>query len=78
MYSHAAVEVHAINTNSRIIFDSQIDMLGDTEAKIPRVREVLLPQFVLLDLQTSLENLLGLWTSYRDVDCDLFVSSDAE
>ena len=32
--SHAAVKIHAVNTNRRIIFDAQINMLADTEAKV--------------------------------------------
>ena len=37
-----------------------------------------LPQLVLLDLQSSLQNLLRLGTSDSDVDGDLLVPSDAE
>jgi len=50
----------------------------DTETEVACVGEVLLSQLVLLDLQASLENLLGLGASDGNVDCDLFVSSDTE
>ena len=38
---HAAIEVHAVDTNSRIILDSKIDVLADTEPEVARLREVL-------------------------------------
>ena len=75
---HAAVEVHSINTNSRIIFDTEIDVLGNTETKVASLREVAGSQLVFLDFQTSLDNFLGLGTSDGDVNCDLFVSSDTK
>ena len=53
-------------------------MFADTEAKVTSFGEVSLSQLVFLDLETSLEDFLGLGTSYGDVNCDLFVSSDTE
>ena len=32
--SHAAVKVHAVDTNRRIILDAQIDVLADTESEV--------------------------------------------
>lgn len=32
--SHAAVKVHAIDTNRRIILNAQIDVLADTESEV--------------------------------------------
>ena len=76
--SHAAVEVHSVDTNCWIILDSQINVLGDTESKIASVRKVLLAQFILLDFQTSLEDLLCFRAADCDMDCDLFVSTDTK
>ena len=42
------------------LLDAQIDMLGNAEAKVAVVGEVLLPQLVLTDLEAALEDLLGL------------------
>ena len=39
---HAAVEVHPVDTDTGIVLDTQIDMFRNTEAKVARVREVLL------------------------------------
>jgi len=53
-------------------------VLADTEAKVASLREILLPQFVFLDLEASLKDFFGFGTADCDVDCDLFVSSDAK
>jgi hypothetical protein len=34
LYSHAAVEVHSVDTNGRVVFDTEIDVLGDAEAEV--------------------------------------------
>lgn len=49
-------------------------MLGDTETKVASRRKVPLPQLVLLDLEPSLEDLLGLGPTDGDMHGDLFVS----
>jgi hypothetical protein len=54
VHSHAAVEVHSVNTNRRVILDAQIDVFADTKAEVASLGEVSLPQFVFLDLQTTL------------------------
>jgi hypothetical protein len=75
---HAAVEVHTVDTDTRVILDSEIDVLVDTEAKVAGLAEVALAQLVLLDLEATLENLLGLGATDGDVDGDLFVTTDTE
>lgn len=75
---HAAVEVHAVDTDRGVVLDTEIDVLVDTEAKVAGLAEVALAEFVLLDLQTTLENFLGLGTTDGDVDSDLFVTADTE
>ena len=53
-------------------------MLADTETEVTRLGEVALAELVLLDLETTLEDLLGLGATDGDVDSDLFVPSDTE
>ena len=53
-------------------------MLGDTETEVAGLGEVALAELVLLDLETTLEDLLGLGATDGDVDGDLFVPSDTE
>jgi len=77
-YSHAAVEVHAVDTDRRVVLDAQIDVLGDAETEVASLGEVALPQLVLLDLEAALENLLCLGAANCDVDGDLLVTSDTE
>jgi hypothetical protein len=57
---HADVEVHAVNTDGRVVLDAEIDVLADTEAEVAGLGEVALAELVLLDLEATLENLLGL------------------
>ena len=63
---HAAIEIHAVDTDGRIVLDAKIDVLRNTKAEVAGLREVLFAKFVLLDLEATLENLLGL--------CELVVS----
>lgn len=76
--SHAAVKVHAVDTNGGIVFDPQIDVLTDAEPEVARLREVLLPQLVLLDFQPSLQDFLGFRPSNSDVDGNLLIASDTK
>lgn len=57
---HAAVEVHAVNTDGGIVLDTKIDVLADTEAEVAGLGEVASAELVLLDLEATLKNLLGL------------------
>lgn len=75
---HAAVEVHAVDTDTGVVLDAEIDVLGDTEAEVAGLGEVALAELVLLDLEATLENLLGLGATDGDVDGDLFVTADTE
>ena len=76
--SHADIKVHTENTNTWVILDTQVNVCGNTEAKVTRVGEVALLQLVLLNLQTALKNFLGLGTTNSDVAGNLFVTTDTE
>lgn len=75
---HAAVEVHSVNTNGRVVLDTQVDVLRDTETKVASLGEVALAELVLLDLETTLKNFLCLGAADGDVDSDLLVTTDTE
>jgi len=75
---HAAVEVHAVDTNTGVVLDAEIDVLADAEAEVAGLREVALAELVLLDLEATLENLLGLGAADGDVDGNLFVTADTK
>lgn len=77
-HSHAAVEVHAVDTNAGVVLDTKIDVLADTEAEVAGLGEVALAELVLLDLETTLQDLLGLGATDGDVDSNLFVTTDTE
>ena len=76
--AHHHVEVHTEDTNVGVVSGTKIDMLLDTEAKVASIREVLAPQLVLLHLQTTLQDLLGLGPTDGDVHSDLLVTTDTE
>ncbi len=75
---HAAVEVHAVDADRRVVLDAEVDVLADAEAEVARLAEVALAQLVLLDLQAALQDLLRLGAANGDVDRDLLVAADAE
>lgn len=91
---HAGVKVHAVDTDGGVVLDTEIDVFADTEPKVSGLREVALAKLVLLDLEATLENLLGLVKSASilrhrynciylgasdgDVDSNLFVTSDTK
>merc|ERR1711988_1427687 len=75
---HAAEEVHSVNTDRRVVLDTEIDVLADTEAEVASLGEVALAELVLLDLEATLEDLLSLGASDGDVDSNLLVTSDTE
>lgn len=76
--SHADEEVHTENTDTRVVLDTQVNVLGDTETEVAGLREVALAELVLLDLQATLENLLSLRATDSDVAGDLLVTTDTE
>ena len=71
-------EVHSVNTDTRIVLDTQINMFLDSEPEVSGVREVALSQLVFFHFQSSLQQFLGLLASHGAVDSDLFVSSDTK
>jgi hypothetical protein len=67
-----------VDTNGRIILDTKIDVLLDTETEVTGSREVASQKLVLLDLEATLKDLLSLGTTDSDVNRDLFVTTDTE
>jgi len=53
-------------------------MFADTETEVASLREVALSEFVFLDLQSTLQDFLSLWSTDSDVHSDLFVTTDTE
>ena len=76
--SHNTVEVHSVNSNTRVVLDTEIDVLRDTKSKVASLREVALAELVLLDLEATLEDLLCLGPTDSDVDSNLLVTTDTE
>jgi hypothetical protein len=53
-------------------------VFADSETEVTGLREVALAKLIFLDLQSTLENFLGLWATDSDVNGDLFVTTDTE
>ena len=77
-YLHATVEIHSVNTNRRVVLDTEIDVFADTEAKVASLGEVALAELIFLDLQSTLQDFLSLWSTDSDVHSDLLVTTDTE
>lgn len=75
---HDGIEVHAKDTNRRVVSRTEIDVLLDPKTKVARLGKVAPVELVLLHLETTLENLLGFGPANRDVRGDLLVATDAE
>lgn len=76
--AHHNVKVHAKDTNAGVVPRTEIDVLLDTKAKVARLGEVAAAEFVLLDLETTLEDLLRLRPTNGDVHCDFLVTANTE
>ena len=75
---HAAVEIHSVNSDRRVVLDTEIDVFADTETEVTSLREVALAELVLLNLQSTLQDFLSLWSADSDVHSDLLVTTDTE
>ena len=53
-------------------------MLADPKPEVASLRKVLLPQFILLDFQTALEDFFSFGAADSDMDGDLFVTTDSK
>jgi len=72
------VEIHAVDTNCRVVLDTQIDVFVDAKAEAAVLTEISDVQLVFLHFQTLLQNLLSLVTTHGRVHSDLFVSFDTK
>jgi hypothetical protein len=78
IYSHAAVEIHSVNSNRRVVLNTKINVFADTETKVASLREVTFAEFVLLDLQSTLQDFLSFWSTDGDMYGDLLVTTDTK
>ena len=76
--AHAAVEIHAIDTNAWIVLDAEIYMFADPKAKVAGIGEVALTELIFLHLEASLENFLSFGATDGDMYGNLFIAADTE
>ncbi len=77
-HSHAAVEIHAVDTDRRVVLDAQVNVFTDAETEIASLGEIAFSELVFLHFQSTLEDLLCLGTADSDVDGYFFITSDTE
>merc|ERR1719244_251612 len=71
-------EVHSVDTNARIVLDTKINMLLDSETKVSIVRKVFLPQLVLPNFEATLQDLFRLRSSHSAMDRNLLIPTDTK
>lgn len=76
--AHDGNHVHTKDTDTRVVLDTQVNVLIDTKAKVASVGKVASSQLVLLDLESTLEDLFSLGPSDGNMAGNLFVSSNTE
>lgn len=76
MHLHAAIKIHTVDANGRVVFDSQIDVFTNAKSEIARFRKILLLELIFLDLEATLEDFFCLGSSHGDMDSNLFVTTD--
>jgi hypothetical protein len=76
--THDNIVIHTVDTNGRIVLDTQINVFVNTETKVTGGGPVTGLELVFLDLQTTFKDFLGLGTADSDVNGDLFVTTDGE
>lgn len=76
--AHVDVEIHTVDTSRRIVLHTKINMLADAETEVASLREVLITELILLNLEAPLEDLGGLLTADGDVAGDLLITTDTE
>jgi len=74
--SHAAIEIHAVNANGRVIFDTQVDMFADSKAEVACLREVVRAEFIFFDFEAAFEDFFGLRTADGDVNGDFLIATN--
>jgi hypothetical protein len=62
----------------KILLDAKINVLLDTKTKAPCLTEVPPQQFILLDLQSTLQKLHCLLTPYSNIAGNLLITPDTK
>jgi hypothetical protein len=75
---HAGIEIHSVNSDRWVVLDTEINVLADTETEVAGLGEVALAELVFLDLQSTLQDFLGLGSADGDVNGNLLVTTDTE
>merc|ERR1712180_365101 len=72
------IEIHSIDTNTRIVLYPEINMLSNSESEIPCFRKIAPTQFVLLHLETLLQDFFCFGSSNSAMDGNLLITTDTK
>mmetsp|Transcript_17067 Transcript_17067/g.37459 ORF Transcript_17067/g.37459 Transcript_17067/m.37459 type:complete len:218 (-) Transcript_17067:5-658(-) len=72
------VEVHSVDARAGVVLDAKVNVLRDAEAKAAVLCEVPLPQLVLLDFQSLLQDFLRLLAADGHMAGNLLVTADSK
>ena len=72
------VDVHTVDTNIPVVLEAEIDVLLDAEPEVAGAREAVRADFVIVDLESFVEDLEGPLATHRHVRRDLIVTANAE
>lgn len=72
------VEVQTIDAYGGVVFNAQVDVFLNTEAKVASGREVVAPQLILAHFKTPFQDLLGLAAAHSTMDGDLLITTNSE
>lgn len=72
------VKVQTVDTDRRIVLDTQINVFLDTETKVAGGGEVVTSQLVFAHFEATFQDLLGLGTTHCAMDSDFLITPDTE
>lgn len=71
-------EIHTVNTSGRVILNTKIDVLANSESEVTGLAEVSLQKFVFLYFQSTFQNFQSFLSTDGYMDGNLFVTTDSE
>ena len=75
---HDDIKVHAVDARARVVLETQINVFINSKAKVASGAEVPLLQLVLLDLESTLEDVQRTIAAHCHVAGNLFVTPNAK
>merc|ERR1712180_465029 len=72
------IEIHSIDTNAGIVLYPEINMLSNSESKIPCFGKIATTQFILLHLESLFQNFFCFGSSNSAMDGNLLITTNTK